>query len=79
MKIFGIDPGVSGAICVLKEGKIVEEGNTKSIFEITPGLINKISDPVACPGNINQAEHQSENASTVTDTITANQANMRTV
>ena len=24
MKIFGIDPGVSGAICVLKEGKILE-------------------------------------------------------
>ena len=24
MKIFGIDPGVSGAICVLKGGKIVE-------------------------------------------------------
>ena len=24
MKIFGIDPGLSGAICVLKEGKIVE-------------------------------------------------------
>ena len=24
MKIFGIDPGISGAICVLKEGKILE-------------------------------------------------------
>ena len=24
MKIFGIDPGVSGAICILKEGKILE-------------------------------------------------------
>ena len=24
MKIFGIDPGVSGAICVLKKGKILE-------------------------------------------------------
>ena len=24
MKIFGIDPGVSGAICALKEGKILE-------------------------------------------------------
>ena len=24
MIIFGIDPGVSGAICVLKEGKILE-------------------------------------------------------
>ena len=24
MKIFGIDPGVSGAICVLKQGKILE-------------------------------------------------------
>ena len=24
MKIFGIDPGISGAICVLKQGKILE-------------------------------------------------------
>jgi len=24
MIIFGIDPGISGAICVLKEGKILE-------------------------------------------------------
>jgi len=24
MKIFGIDPGLSGAICILEEGKILE-------------------------------------------------------
>jgi len=62
MKIFGIDPGVSGAICVLKEGKILEVYEMPTMID---GKKNKRQVNGAEVTNIFLKELNKENAAKV--------------
>ena len=62
MKIFGIDPGVSGAICVLKEGKILEVYEMPTMID---GKKNKRQVNGAEVSNIFLKELNKENAAKV--------------
>ena len=62
MKIFGIDPGISGAICVLKEGKILEVYEMPTMID---GKKNKRQVNGAEVTNIFLKELNKENAAKV--------------
>ena len=62
MKIFGIDPGVSGAICILKEGKILEVYEMPTMID---GKKNKRQVNGAEVTNIFLKELNKENAAKV--------------
>jgi len=62
MKIFGIDPGISGAICVLKEGKILEVYEMPTMID---GKKNKRQVNGAEVSNIFLKELNKENAAKV--------------
>jgi crossover junction endodeoxyribonuclease RuvC len=69
MKIFGIDPGVSGAICVLKEGKILEVYEMPTMID---GKKNKRQVNGAEVTNIFLKElHNEDKAKVVVEHVTA--------
>ena len=69
MIIFGVDPGVSGAICVLKEGKIIEIYETPTMID---GKKNKRQVNGAEVTNIFLKElHNEDKAKVVVEHVTA--------
>jgi len=69
MKIFGIDPGISGAICVLKEGKILEVYEMPTMID---GKKNKRQVNGAEVTNIFLKElHNEDKAKVVVEHVTA--------
>ena len=69
MIIFGVDPGVSGAICVLKEGKILEVYEMPTMID---GKKNKRQVNGAEVTNIFLKElHNEDKAKVVVDHVTA--------
>ena len=69
MKIFGIDPGISGAICVLKEGKILEVYEMPTMID---GKKNKSHVNGAEVTNIFLKElHNEDKAKVVVEHVTA--------